>query len=44
MGWRDVPYQIFLGAPYALTLIVLAGASGRAAAPAALGQREAGGT
>jgi len=40
MGWADVPYQIFLAVPYLLTLVVLAGASGRAAAPAALGRRE----
>lgn len=33
-----VPYQFFLILPYALTLLVLAGAAGRAAAPAALGQ------
>lgn len=40
MGWEQVPYQLFLAVPYVLTLIVLAGASGRAAAPAALGRRE----
>jgi len=40
MGWRDIPYQLFLAVPYLLTLLVLAGASGRAAAPAALGRRE----
>lgn len=37
MGWR-VPYQLFLGFPYLLTLAVLAGAAGRARAPAALGK------
>lgn len=40
MGWEHIPYQLFLAVPYVLTLIVLAGASRRAAAPAALGQRE----
>ena len=39
MGWRDVPYQLFLAVPYLLTLLVLAGASARAASPAALGRR-----
>jgi len=38
MGWR-VPYQLFLALPYALTLAALAGAAGRAVAPAALGRR-----
>ncbi len=39
MGWTGVPYQLFLALPYLLTLAVLAGASGRAASPAALGKR-----
>jgi simple sugar transport system permease protein len=39
MGWEGVPYQLFLALPYVLTLVVLAGASGRGRAPAALGQR-----
>lgn len=39
MQWA-VPYQLFLALPYLLTLAVLAGATGRAAAPAALGRRE----
>lgn len=38
MGWT-VPYQLFLALPYVLTLVVLAGAAGRATAPAALGRR-----
>jgi simple sugar transport system permease protein len=37
MGW-DVPYQVFLVVPYLLTLAALAGAVGRARAPASLGQ------
>jgi simple sugar transport system permease protein len=37
MGWR-APYQLFLVAPYLLTLAVLAGAVGRARAPDALGR------
>jgi len=37
MGW-NVPYQLFLVAPYLLTLAVLAGTGGRARAPAALGK------
>ncbi len=40
MGFVGVPYQLFLAIPYLLTLLVLAGASTRSAAPAALGQRE----
>jgi simple sugar transport system permease protein len=38
MGWA-LPYQLFLAMPYVLTLVVLAGASRRSAAPAALGRR-----
>ena len=37
MGW-NVPYQVFLVVPYLLTLAALAGAVGRARAPASLGQ------
>jgi general nucleoside transport system permease protein len=33
-----VPYQLFLGLPYALTLVVLAGVGGQASAPSALGE------
>ncbi|MCU0646869.1 MAG: ABC transporter permease [Gemmatimonadaceae bacterium] len=39
MGWR-VPYQLFLAIPYVVTLLVLATASSRAGAPAALGRAE----
>lgn len=37
MGWA-LPYQVFLGLPYALTLIALARVGARPAAPAALGR------
>jgi general nucleoside transport system permease protein len=37
MGW-NLPYQVFLAVPYVLTLAALAGAVGRARAPASLGQ------
>lgn len=40
LGWSNVPYQLFLALPYVLTLIVLASASGRSAAPAALARRK----
>ena len=40
IGWTAVPYRLILAIPYVLTLLVLAGASGLAAAPAALGRRE----
>lgn len=39
MGWQGVPYQLFLAVPYVLTLVVLAAAGARAAAPAALGRQ-----
>ena len=35
----DLPYQLFLALPYLLTLVALALAAGRYAAPAALGKR-----
>jgi simple sugar transport system permease protein len=38
MGW-NLPYQVPLAFPYVLTLVALASIRGRAAAPAALGQR-----
>jgi ABC-type uncharacterized transport system permease subunit len=37
-GWTGVPYQVWLAAPYLLTLTLLAALRGRAAAPAALGK------
>ena len=37
MGW-SAPYQVFLAIPYLLTLAALAGALGRARAPASLGR------
>ncbi|HEX6631938.1 MAG TPA: ABC transporter permease [Gemmatimonadaceae bacterium] len=40
MGWA-VPYQLFLALPYVLTLLLLATAAGRGAAPAALGRVDA---
>jgi ABC-type uncharacterized transport system permease subunit len=36
-GW-SIPYQVFLAAPYLLTLVLLATLRGRTAAPAALGR------
>ena len=41
MDW-SVPYQLFLALPYVLTLLLLAFASRRSAAPAALGRPDAG--
>ena len=38
LGW-NVPYQLFLALPYLLTLLALAGVTGRHAPPAALGRR-----
>ncbi len=40
LGFTNVPYQLFLAFPYVLTLMVLARASARTAAPAALARRE----
>ena len=40
LGWTGVPYQLFLALPYVLTLLVLARASARSRAPAALARRE----
>jgi simple sugar transport system permease protein len=40
LGFTSVPYQLFLALPYVLTLLVLARASARAQAPAALARRE----
>ena len=34
----QIPYQLFLALPYALTLVVLAGFGGQAASPSALGE------
>jgi simple sugar transport system permease protein len=38
MNW-PMPYQVSLALPYVLTLVALAGAGGRSAAPSALGER-----
>jgi simple sugar transport system permease protein len=40
LGFANVPYQLFLAFPYVLTLLVLARASARSAAPAALARRQ----
>lgn len=37
MGWA-IPYQIFLGLPYVVTLLALAGVAGKVSAPASLGR------
>ena len=41
MGW-SIPYQLVLATPYILTLLALAGAAGRAPAPAALARSDLG--
>ncbi|MFP5353675.1 MAG: ABC transporter permease [Gemmatimonadota bacterium] len=38
----QLPYQLFLALPYVLTLLVLAGGTAKARAPAALGRRDIG--
>lgn len=38
LGW-NVPYQLFLALPYVVTLLALAGITGRHAPPASLGRR-----
>ena len=38
----QLPYQLFLALPYALTLVVLAAGTARVRAPAALGRRDLG--
>ena len=40
MGFQNIPYNLFLAAPYILTLVVLAGSRSRVAAPAALGKSD----